>query len=369
MGGLFVTISNLARASLAQGVRIDVVAPCTDESLEDLLAWRPVEARPFPTIGPKVFRYSPKLLSALYELSPDLIDSHGIWAYPSLAAYLWSKRVDKPYVISIHGMLEPWALQQSRIKKRLARWLYQDRVINGAACLRATSRMELENIRLAGFNKPVAVVPPGIDVPPKPAVNPRSGSRSFRTALFLSRLHPKKGLLNLIEAWREVRPQNWNLLIVGPDDNGYRARAEAAVAAANLENSISFSGPSWGEQRFDYYWTADLFVLPSFSENFGMVIAEALACELPVITTRALPWHELEEYDCGWWVNVGTKPLIDALREAFSLSDQQRTEMGVRGRNLVAQNYAASGATNQMIEVYGWLLGRTGRPSCIVAAI
>lgn len=350
---------------MEQGARITVFAPETDETSEDFTAWMPMETSAFPAIGPRAFNYSPALLKALYDASPDVIHSHGIWAFPSVAAYFWSRRTGKPYVMSIHGMLEPWALQQSRIKKTIARWIYEDRVINNATCLRATSPMEVESIRSAGFKSPVAMVPNGIDLPAKPTRDLRPASRSFRQALFLSRLHPKKGLLNLVEAWRHVRPADWKLLIVGPDDCGYGRRIESAITAAGLNNEIRLAGPSWGTQRFDHYWSADLFILPSFSENFGLVIAEALACELPVITTRGLPWQELQEHRCGWWIDIGVEPLTEALRAATKLSDESRAQMGKRARELVAQNYTWELAGRKINEVYHWMLKGGGVPSTV----
>jgi glycosyltransferase involved in cell wall biosynthesis len=364
-GGLFVSISSLARASMQQGVTISVFAPATNESPEDIAAWAPMETKAFPVIGPKAFNYSPRLLSALQEAAPDIVHSHGTWAFPSVAAFLWSRRTERPYMMSIHGMLEPWALQQSRIKKIIARRVYQDRVINNAACLRTTSPMETESIRRAGFEGAVAMIPNGIDLPPKPVKESRRESRSYRRALFLSRIHPKKGLLNLIEAWRQVRPPDWKLTIVGPDDVGHATKVEAAIKSAELGNEIQMVGPSWGLQRFDYYWSADLFVLPSFSENFGLVIAEALACELPVITTKGLPWSELERHKCGWWIDIGVEPLIVALREACRLSDEQRREMGAHARQLVAQNYTWESAGRRINEVYKWMVHGGSPPATI----
>lgn len=365
-GGLFVSIGSLARASMELGVRIEVFAPRSGETPTDLQAWTPMQTRSFPVIGPKAFSYSPSLLSGLEEASPDIVHSHGVWAFPSMAAFLWSRRTGRPYLMSIHGMLEPWALRQSRFKKKIARSLYQDRIIKAAACLRATSSMEVESIRAAGFKNAIAMVPNGIDLPPVPPTTPKLANRSFRTALFLSRLHPKKGLLNLIEAWRRVQPPDWKLEIVGPDDDGYAKKISSAIHGAGLERSVRLAGPSWGAERFNHYWNADLFVLPSFSENFGLVIAEALACQLPVITTLGLPWKEIEDHRCGWQIDIGVEPLVEALREATSLSDQTRTEMGLRGRDLVARTYTWQSAGRKINEVYCWMLKGGTPPGSVI---
>src|SRR5437764_1855880 len=263
-------------------------------------------------------------------------------------------------------MLEPWSLQRSRTRKWIARRLYQDRGIKRAACLVATSEMELQNICRAGFDQPIAIVPNGVDLPARPAQNRRHRESSPRTALFLSRLHPKKGLLNLIEAWRQLRPTDWQLVIVGPDDHNYGREAKAAVCKGKLSEVVHFRGPAWGENRFDHYWSADLFVLPSFSENFGLAVGEALACELPVITTRGLPWQDLVRCDCGWWIEIGVEPLVRALREAVELSDDVRAEMGARGRRLITEKYDWGSAGRRLKKVYDWVLGRSERPEFVI---
>jgi glycosyltransferase involved in cell wall biosynthesis len=243
--------------------------------------------------------------------------------------------------------------------------MYQDAVLGRAAALRATSEMEADNIRRAGFSNPIAVVPNGVVLPEPPAGGLRSSDRAVRRALFMSRIHPKKGLLNLIEAWSCVRPSGWDLTIIGPDHEGHAQQVKDTVAAAGLNQSISVIGPVWGAERFRYYWESDLFVLPSFSENFAMVVAEALACETPVITTKGLPWKDLEQHQCGWWIEIGVEPLAEALRTATKMSDASRAQMGTRGRQLIEQSYTWDSSAKRMTEVYRWLMGDLAQPNWV----
>ena len=362
-GGLFVSISHLARYSIRHGAEILICSPRGNETDAEIAAWAPAEVYRYPRFGPRKFGYAPGLVSGLERIAPDLVHSHGVWTFTSIAALSWSKRNGKSYVVSVHGMLEPWSLRQSPIKKSVVRWLYQDGILSKAGCLRATSEMEADNIRVAGFRNPIAVVPNGMVLRPQPDLRP--SSRMTRQALFLSRLHPKKGLMNLIEAWKRVRPRDWKLTIIGPDEDGYARQLKAAISSAGLDESIQILDPVWGAARFRYYWEADLFVFPSFSENFAMVVAEALACEVPVITTRGLPWSDLESHGCGWWIEIGVEPLVDALRTATEMPDAQRNEMGRRGRALIAQRYTWDSSAKKMTDVYRWLIGKTDRPEWV----
>jgi glycosyltransferase involved in cell wall biosynthesis len=262
-------------------------------------------------------------------------------------------------------MLEPWSLKQARFRKQLAFWLFQRRCLRDAACIRATSGLEAASIRQTGCTKPIALVPNGVVLPEDLPRRPPVHLAQVRRALFLSRLHPKKGLLNLVEAWNRVRPAGWQLWIVGPDESGHRAVVERAVRACGLEQTILFQTEVWGEGRMKLYLDSDLFVLPSFSENFGLAIAEALSCGVPIITTRATPWEQVEKEDCGWWIDIGVEPLVQALTEAVSLPPKELERMGRRGRRLIEVKYRWESIGRKMGEVYEWMLGFRDKPECV----
>jgi len=274
-----------------------------------------------------------------------------------------------PFIISTRGMLTPWAMRFHGFKKRLAWLLYQRCDLQYAQVLHATSRQEADELRALGLTQPVAIIPNGVSLPPeiqKPGLTPPSAQPDTRTALFLSRIHPKKGLLDLVEAWHAVKPINWRAVIAGGDEDGHQSEVQAKVGRLNLEKEFSFFGPVDDEAKWDLYRSADLFVLPTHSENFGIVIAEALACGLPVITTHGTPWEELRQCNCGWWVEIGSKPLSVALKQAVDLSDEERRAMGRRGRKLVEENYTWGAAANRMAAVYHWMLGLGDKPECVV---
>lgn len=365
---------------------------------------------------------------ALDSVIPDIVHVHGLWTPATHAMIVQVRRRGIPYVISTRGMLDPWALKQKRGKKILAGLLYQWRDIRKASLLHATARQEYENIRNQGFSQPVAVIPNGIDIPTMlPARLPRAGG--LRTALFLSRLHPGKGLLDLVAAWSRVKPRDWTMRVVGPDVCGHQAKVQAEIDRLGLSRDFMFVGEKIDADKWQEYANADLFVHPSYSENFGISIAEALAAGLPVITTKGTPWSELlgssdsslvrkcgsskvepevlaaivdsgmqscQSCDlyaraagnlvktshvppnprtsepsntrtsrCGWWIDIGVEPLAEALREAMSLSDEERRAMGDSGRQLVETKYTWPAIAERMTAVYHWALHGKTPPSCV----
>ena len=304
---------------------------------------------------------------AVGDAAPDLVHDHGLWLPTNHAAALAARRQRVPYVVSARGMLEPWARRHRRLKKALAWWAYQRRDLASAAVLHATAASEAENLRELGLRAPIAVIPNGVEVPETPADLAGLSGRA-RRALFLSRVHPKKGLPLLLDAWAEVRPAGWELVVVGPDEGGHRA--ELAAQAARLEIAeVRFEEAVPDAAKWDLYRGADLFVLPTHSENFGVVVAEALAAGVPALTTVGAPWRELRDHECGWWTEVGVRPIAEALRDATSRSDAERAAMGARGRALVAERYGWDGIAAQMRDVYEWALGqRPSPPPCVQTA-
>lgn len=291
-----------------------------------------------------------------------VVHDHGLWLPSNHASVQTAQRLGLPYVVSTRGMLTQWALDQGRLKKKLAWALYQHRDLAAARMLHATADEEVEDIRRAGLRNPVVVLPNGVEVPDEARTAPSDG---LRRALFVSRVHPKKGLLNLVEAWAEVRPEGWEMVIAGPDEDGHRAEVEAHARQHGVE-ALRWVGEVDDDAKWDLYRSADLFVLPTFSENFGIVVAEALAVGVPAITTTGAPWSVLNERGCGWWIDIGVEPLAAALREAVALGDEDRLAMGVRGRTYVEADLSWERVATEMLAAYRWLRGEGERPAAVV---
>jgi glycosyltransferase involved in cell wall biosynthesis len=296
----------------------------------------------------------------------DLIHNFGTWTPFNHLISLKARQAGIPQVFCPMGMLEPWSLQQKRLKKRLGWLSYQRNDIEKSAVVHATSRFEAENLRALGIKTPIAVIAHGIDLPEYQLdVSTLHPDHGEKTLLFLSRLHPKKGLLELIEACARLKQKNWKVIIAGPDQDGYQAVIESAIAKAKLQDKFSLVGPVYDKQKPALFGQADIFVLPTHSENFGLVIPEALSYGIPVITTTGAPWSELNEFDCGWWTATGADALECALSEAISMASSTLAEKGARGRALVADRYSWSAIIQRHLVLYEWLIGFGQEPEFI----
>jgi glycosyltransferase involved in cell wall biosynthesis len=311
-------------------------------------------------------RYSKDLRSGLLSEAAraDIVHSHGLWSIPNVYAGRAASEAVKPLIVSAHGMLAAQALARLPHIKRLFWSMVQGPAYSGVAIWHATSPDEALSIRRFGIKAPIAVIPNGVDVPISVADHL---DRPHRRLLFLSRIHPHKGLVALVRAWGALASQRplWKLVIAGDGDNRHRSELEQLIQSIAAPR-ISFVGAVDGKEKDRLYAASDLFVLPSKSENFGLVVAEALAAGVPVIVSKQAPWQEVERYGCGWCTDTDSQALAASILRATALSPAERRSMGERGRAWMAHNYGWASVAERMIDVYGWLLGKNDRPEFIV---
>jgi glycosyltransferase involved in cell wall biosynthesis len=288
--------------------------------------------------------------------SPDatVIHDQGLWLASNHAVAVTAHQLGRPRIVSPRGMLSTWALAAKGFKKRTAWSLYQRRDLMRASALHATSQSEVDDCHRMGYRGPVTVVGNGTEFPPDRVRGTSEASRqsATRTVLCLGRVHPVKGLSTLVEAWARVRPPGWRLLIAGGDENGHAAELARQIVRHNLEEHVEMIGEVDREAKWALYQSADLFVLPSHSENFGLVVAEALASGIPVVTTRGTPWSEVAKQGCGWWIDAGVAPLAETLRTALTMPSTELRAMGERGRRLAESKYTWDGVAAEMLSFY-----------------
>lgn len=297
--------------------------------------------------------------SACLVAAYDLVHIHGLWD-PWL--HRWAKAACKAgvkVVWSPHGMLTPWALRNKWWKKLPAFALYQWRDLHRAVMLHVTASSEVADVRRLCLKNPIVVAPLGVDRIGRSEVEsmkefPGMG-RGTRTLLFVSRVQRKKGLPNLLLAWSclpDGLRKGWRIRIVGPDEDNHTAELKKQAKALGIAETVDFVGPRYGAELGSEYQSANLFVLPTHSENFGSVVIEALSHGLPVICTKGAPWAELVTYRCGWWIEDSVESLTDALKVSVSLPITDLYEMGARGRKLVEEKYTWKAVCDAMVDGY-----------------
>lgn len=278
----------------------------------------------------------------------DIIHGNYLWTLPAHDARRAAARHNRPYVLSVHGMLYPQALKVSSWKKKLILPLFQRRDLQRTDCLIATCETEARHIRDFGLTTPVAVVPNCIAIDALPEQVKHDAAKG-RTVGYTGRLDPIKNIELLIQAVAQTNITR--LVIVGAGDPSYETSLRT-LADKVCPGRVYFAGFKSGKSLNDIVRTFDIQVLPSKSENFGMVVAEALAHGVPVIASQGTPWQSLESHGCGRWVTADTDAIAEAINALASKDDTELDEMGRRGQQLVADNFTRRAVAMRMRDVY-----------------
>jgi glycosyltransferase involved in cell wall biosynthesis len=286
----------------------------------------------------------------------DVVHIHGLWTPFEWRAFREARARGAKLVISPHGSLEPWALRHKRVKKLAAWALYQKMILQQADLLVASSDLERDNFRKLGLTAPIAVIPVGVDTSDRPEDLPESNMPNReKVVLFLARLSPKKGIPDLLEAWQKMTDRHgYELHIHGYGPDSYRIYLENRISALKAGHHVKLRGPLYGEEKWRKLQRSSIYVLPSYSENFGITIAEALLSGLPVITSKATPWHELPSRGLGWIVDNDVAQLRDALDLAVSV-DEGRLHSTRNDARDYAQKYLWPPIADRYVDTYSWI--------------
>jgi len=389
-GGVFEANRQLALSLHALGDDVRVLGVADESTEEDRAAWSPVPVAVAAAQGPRRLGFAPQLGTLLKSIDPSILHSHGLWTYASHAALRWHRTTQKPHVVHPHGMLDPWALQNGRWKKRLAGLLYETSHLREAACLRALCRSEFESIRAAGFNNPVCLIPNGVTLPAhrdNAVVNAGTGNHTpVKTLLYLGRQNTKKGLMALLGGWAKARPpSDWNLSIAGWDEGGHAQElkrlatelgltwddvsdhdAPAQETTRSQRPAVRFPGPLFGEAKEKAYRDCSAFILPSQSEGLPMTVLEAWSHRKPVLMTAACNLPEGLAANAALEIFPSAESVAEGLRQCFSLDDHSRQTMGNNGFRLVENQFSWPHVAARLRAVNSWLVNGGQRPPCVI---
>ncbi|MCS4155842.1 poly(glycerol-phosphate) alpha-glucosyltransferase [Salinibacter ruber] len=373
-GGLYEVERDLAHALVeTTPATVEVVGLDYEYGEEEKTEWAPLEPWALSVTGPSAFGYAPDLVDTLHQTGADLLHLHSLWMYTSIATRRWAHQTGQPFIITVHGMLDEWALNNSRWKKQLAGWFYEDANLEEAACLHVFHDDEHRAVREYGVDTPVCVIPNGVALPGDTTTMAPPWEDQIpsdhQVLLFLGRIHPKKGLQELLEGWKQVRTErsegrSWSLAIVGWDDGGHRSELEQIARESGL-SSVHFLGSMFGDEKEAAFHHADAFILPSHSEGLPVAVLEAWSYGLPVIKTPACNLPEGFEENAALRVTPDPESVAAGLRRLFNISAGRRAAIGDRGRALVEERFTWSSVAEQVYDVYRWMLGDAEAPTCV----
>jgi glycosyltransferase involved in cell wall biosynthesis len=324
------------------------------------------------TIGSSKFG----LIKGLFKPLPknigsfDIIHQHGIW----MPISLFSKKIKKysgiKSVIQPHGYLEPFRLEISKYKKKAIYSIYEKSNLLSSSCIVACSEDEGIKLKTMFPNNEVAVIPNGVSLEfySEPSMRGKH-EKNKKKMLFLSQIIPIKGLERLFEVMAEIGVHHfseWEFLIAGYEDKGYLRLLKNMVMELKLDKLVSFVGPKHGKDKVEIFDNADVFILPTFNENYGIVIAEALSRGVPVITTKGTPWKELDTNECGFWVDNTKEGIRLGLLTLLDTPQSELKKMGLRGRKLIKNKYLWDRTTLKTIKLYEWVLNGGTKPDFFI---
>jgi len=369
-GGPVAVISGLVPALSERGVSCTIFAAMGRRVGTDHVSLAGVEPRLFATgwLARGWTGYAPGMAEAIRQSMSDhdLLHIHELWHYPHYAAYRAAQLAGKPYVVTVHGEMNPWSLGQKKLRKQLYMKAIQKRVLERAAAVQAVTVEEAQHIRALATQAPIKVIPNGINAQTfKHLPTPTIFLERFpvlsgkRIVLFVGRIHSHKGLDLLGHAFSRLasRREDVCLVIVGPDQ-GDRRRIESLLAAGSVLNRTVFTGMLTGEDKLAAYAAADVFVLPSHGEVIGVSVLEALAAGLPVIITKQCQFPEAGDAGAALIVEPDPDGLHNALARVLADSEM-RQAMGERGRRLVFERYTWDAVAEQMARLYQAVIAGT----------
>lgn len=344
-GGLQSSVRDLALALQAHvGCKVQFVSNQDSHTPTDSALWAPISPRLHRYFGPEQFRFSPGLMADVCMTKTDIIQLHGIWMFPGLAIRMRRLLRQTPLIISPHGMLDPWILSRGRWKKSMAMAVYETSNWRAALALRALNAAEADAISKVMPGCRIEVIPNGVYTPSREALveaETRRTARGLRQFLFLGRLHEKKGVLELLQAWRNVegavRRHGAELVIAGWGDGGYPGQVQESVERTP---GARFVGAVFGAAKEQLLWDSTDFLLPSHSEGLPVAVLEACAYGLLPIISEQCNLPELATAGISQRADPDVQSIGAALLRALDIQEPERRQIGSAAQEHVRQRYA-----------------------------
>lgn len=352
-GGPSKSVRALANAHARLGVTTDLLA--TQAQVPTTPFQDAAHVAIYPRDFPEWLCSSGELKQHLVATGYQCVHHHSLWLRTLHYAHTTARRQGVPLIIAPRGMLSDWAYRHHRWKKKLAELFIHPGALSSATGWHATSDEEAEDIRRLGFQQPICVAPNGVN-PPTPADLAHARNRWHElcpatkqrpVAVFYSRFHRKKRLRELLDLWLSQNTGDWLLLLAGLPEEYSVTEINGWIAAAGAQERVVVFD-STGQPP--PYAVGSLFLLPSHSENFGLVVAEALVAGLPVLTTDTTPWREMERQNAGWcisWENFG-----QTLTLALNTPATELNAMGTRGRSWAEKQFTWERSGQLLIDFY-----------------
>ena len=326
--------------------------------------------------GMDKIKYSSELKNRLNNdvSNEDILFSNNLWNYPAFLSAQLAQQKNIPHIVSIRGTLYPWSLSQGKLRKKLAWLFFQKKSLQQASLIHVTCADEYKAVRDLGITSPIAIVPHGINyddyqhLPDKNSAIEHLGlNKDKKYILFMSRLHKKKGLDLLLELWPALAKEfpDWCLLIVGPDYSNYTDSIAKLAIENNITANIKTLGMLTGLDKKCVLACSEFFVLPTYTENFGVVIGEALAAGTPVITTTGTPWSEISTHNCGKYITLSKENVHQALNEMMSLDSELLTVMSNNAKSLIKNNYSWSAQAIKFGKALDFVLTEKSAPDVV----
>lgn len=368
-GGTTSCTYDLLSTMNGMGGSVDLLTPGIPSGADDRLAgtgeeW--IKAMDYDCRTP--FAVSPAMSRYLAATDYDLYHTNGLWLHINHKTCALARKRRKPYVITPHGMLYPDALARSATRKKWMRRLLFDKDLHQAACIHATCEQEAEHIRRLGFRTPIAIISNPVKIPHNLDASIVKGEKmreNMDSVGYLGRLHPRKNVDRIINAFAKVATPQQKLVIIGAGQPEYESYLHDLSVGLGLKN-VEFRGFLRDDDKMMTLAGLKALVVASDFENFGMIVAESLLCQTPVICTRTAPWRDLKVFDCGWWVDNDTDTLADAIYTALNMPSWRTRKKGMNGRDLIEYDYNPSAIARSMSMLYEWLGGSGDKPSFVI---